>query len=249
MPIRLTGNSGSKLELAVENNIPVIIKSQGTKLDQDYQVLQELHRCHIQIPEYYSIGRDRVVMRYLDGLDIFTYISQGRDLDRLLDFLKHVLAVMEFNSVDTDLSSAIQEKLDSLVSIEPHLTFKLVDLYDRLPKVLPQGLYHGDLTLENIIYWNDDFYLIDANYTTLNSMAFDSAKLRQDSECLWFARNVFIDATVQDRIKYINAGIKEFNVYTKNNDLLIFMLMRVIPYCARDVDRKFLIEQINKLWI
>jgi tRNA A-37 threonylcarbamoyl transferase component Bud32 len=251
MSIRLVGNSGCKLELSIENGIPVVVKSQGSFLDVDFKVLCNLHYHGVNIPEYYEVTPERVKMRYLDGLTIADYIDEDRNLDQLIEFCKFVIDQSFNNSVDKDITTALQDKFLSLDQLVPKelLNFKLHTLYDRLPKQVPCGVSHGDLTLENIIYWNDDFYLIDAHYTLLDSPVFDCAKLRQDSECGWFVRNHSTNLAFDDRIKYVNEKIKSFNNYTQDDNLLIFMLLRVIPYCKNYQDRAWLISKINQLWI
>lgn len=249
--IELKGNSGCRLELSIENNIPVVVKSQGNFLDLDFKVLTALKYYGLNIPDYYEVTPERVTMRYLDGLTIADYIEEDRDLDKLAEFCQTVITILENNSVTGNITAELQDKFQSLDQLVPkdQLKFKLHELYDRLPKELPCEVYHGDLTLENIIYWNDEFYLIDANYSTLNSSAFDCAKLRQDSECGWFVRNSIQTLAFNDRLKYINQQIKTINSYTQDDNLLIFMLLRVIPYCKTDQDRAWLIRHINKLWI
>ena len=249
--IKLVGNSGCKLELLIENDIPVVVKSQGNFLDLDYKVLYNLYEHGINIPEYYEVSPERVTMRFLDGLSVVDYIEEDRDLDKLVEFCKHTIDLFRENSLVEDRTAELQDKFQTLdQSIEKNqLTFKLHELYDILPKQVPCGLYHGDLTLENIIYWNDEFYLIDANYSTLNSLSYDSAKLRQDSTCGWFVRNSNQSPAFYDRLKYIDQQIKTINSYTQDNNLLIFMLLRVIPYCKNSQDRDWLIKQVNQLWI
>lgn len=249
--IELKGNSGCKLELSIENNIPVVVKSQGNFLDLDYRVLLNLYEHGVNIPEYYEVTPERVVMRFLDGLSLVDYIEEDRDLDKLVEFCKHTIDMFRENSLVEDRTAELQDKfqtLDQLIE-KNQLTFKLHELYDRLPKQVPCGVYHGDLTLENIIYWNDEFYLIDANYSTLNSLAFDCAKLRQDSQCGWFVRNSNPNLAFNDRLKYIDQQIKAFNSYAQDDNLLIFMLLRVIPYCKNIQDKDWLVQQINRLWI
>ena len=249
--IKLVGNSGCKLELSIENDIPVVVKSQGNFLDLDYKVLFNLHEHGVNIPEYYEVSPERVTMRFLDGLNVIDYIDEDRDLDKLVEFCKHTINLFRENSLVEDRTAELQDKFQTLDQTidKNQLNFKLHELYDKMPKQVPCGLYHGDLTLENIIYWNDEFYLIDANYSTLNSLAFDSAKLRQDSECGWFVRNSIQSSAFNDRLKYINQQIKSINNYTQNDNLLIFMLLRVIPYCKNVQDKEWLIEHINQLWI
>ena len=43
---------------------------------------------------------------------------------------------------------------------------------------IPQSTIHGDFTFDNIIHKNGEFYLIDANPTSLNSIYFDGSKIK-----------------------------------------------------------------------
>ena len=59
------------------------------------------------------------------------------------------------------------------------MPFTANELYAKLPKTLPSSEYHGDFTLENILYsLKDDFVLIDPLTTEYDSYVFDLAKLR-----------------------------------------------------------------------
>ena len=249
MSISLIGNSGCTLTLALQDNVPVVVKSNGKNLDLDYRVLSSLADYHIAVPEYYKVSPDQVIMQYLDGLSILDYIQQGKDLDKFLEFLSTLLDKFAKHSCIIDITGQLENKFSQLEStLDYQLLFMFDKLFDCLPKQVPCNIYHGDLTFGNIIYWNNDFYLIDANATELNSMAFDSAKLRQDSECLWFLRDLRGDVVTLDRINYINSKILKFNKYTNNDSLLIFMLLRVLPYCVHGTHSTLLINHIHRLW-
>ena len=69
-----------------------------------------------------------------------------------------------------------------------------------MPRVLQSSNYHGDLTLEKIIYTSDrGFFLIDCTTIEYDSYIFDIAKLRQDLELGWFNRkdNLIIDVKIK----------------------------------------------------
>ena len=114
MMLKLTGNSGCKIEIVIENNTPVIVKSGGNFLDLDYSVLASLSNKGIKTPEYYSVSPDRVTMRYLDGLSIVDYITQGKDLDKLIDFCKNTLQIFEQNSSMMNIDDKLHDKFISL---------------------------------------------------------------------------------------------------------------------------------------
>ena len=121
-------------------------------------------------------------------------------------------------------------------------------MLDRLPKILPASNYHGDLTLENIIYTEDrGFFLIDCATIEYDSYIFDIAKLRQDLELGWFIRkdNVMLDV----KTKHMQQKILEKFSEANNDYLVILMLLRVYRHSQPDtLERNFLLKGINLLW-
>jgi len=128
------------------------------------------------------------------------------------------------------------------------LPFKKQELIDKLPKELPRTNYHGDFTLENIIYdEREGFVLIDPVTIEYDSYIFDLAKLRQDLECKWFLRetNLRLDVKLQNLQEKIFASFPQ----TKDDYLLILMLLRVYRHTEKnDSNRKFILKEINRLW-
>jgi tRNA A-37 threonylcarbamoyl transferase component Bud32 len=121
-------------------------------------------------------------------------------------------------------------------------------LYEKLPKILPQSLCHGDFTLENLIYSKDNqFYMIDPSTGPHDSWIFDIAKMRQDFDGQWFIRNSNIDLSVQ--LKTLRDQL-----YTKfpeafDDSLYILMLLRVYRHCKVDsLEHKLIIQEIKKIW-
>jgi aminoglycoside phosphotransferase len=128
------------------------------------------------------------------------------------------------------------------------MPFTREQLLARLPNVLPSSNYHGDLTLENIIFTTDrGFFLIDCATTEYDSYIFDIAKLRQDLELGWFTRK---DNTMLDvKIKHIQKVILEKYPNSGNDYLLILMLLRVYRHTLPNtLERNFILQGINKLW-
>jgi thiamine kinase-like enzyme len=127
------------------------------------------------------------------------------------------------------------------------LPFTKDELIAKLPKILPQSQYHGDLTLENILHTSNEFYMIDAVTIEYDSYIFDIAKLRQDLELGWFTRkdNVMLDV----KTKHIQQRILRQYPEADNDYLLILMLLRVYRHSKPDtLERNFLLEGINLLW-
>ena len=102
--------------------------------------------------------------------------------------------------------------------------------------------------MSNILFYKDQFYLIDANPTDINSIEFDANKLRQDLDCLWFVRNQNKNLTYKIVCDKISNHLKNKWEFMRNDYILIFMLIRILPYCSDEFTKQFLITEINKLW-
>ena len=153
---------------------------------------------------------------------------------------------MSKNSVDFDYSLIYNKKLKEINY--SGLPFSDVELFNKLPKILPRSNYHGDLTLENVIYsTNGNFYLIDPMTTEYDSYIFDVGKLMQDVMCKWFLR----DQKQYISTKLYNIEKTIFNLYpiANNNYIIILMLLRVLKNCkTNSFEHNFILSEINKLW-
>jgi len=149
-------------------------------------------------------------------------------------------------TIEADFTPIYKKKLAEFDFTKYSLPFTAEELLAKLPQFLPFSEYHGDFTLENILYDTQEgqFVLIDPLTTEYSSYAFDLAKLRQDLTCKWFIRNdnVYFDS----KLEKISNELKVFKHFD-NDYLLILMLMRVLPY-ATDIDREYLMSEIYKLW-
>lgn len=197
------------------------------------------------LPQLYTISNKMIDMEYLHGLDIKTYLKTN-NYEKLLDFILSILDKLASNSVDKDYTETYIKKLQEVNFDE--MPFTREQLLERLPKVLPSSNYHGDLTLENIIFTTDrGFFLIDCATIEYDSYIFDIAKLRQDLELGWFTRkdNVMLDV----KTKHIQQRILERYPAASNDYLLILMLLRVYRHSQPNtLERNFLLKGINLLW-
>jgi hypothetical protein len=138
--------------------------------------------------------------------------------------------------------------------IDDTFPFTKEDLILKLPKILPCSIYHGDMTLENIIYNSTrGFYFIDPVTVPYDSWVFDIAKLRQDLECGWFLRDndvdVGSDIMLDIKTKKIQKNILKKFPIADNKYLLILMLLRVYRHCEiNSKDYVFIMREINHLW-
>lgn len=200
----------------------------------------------LPVPKIYRHSDITLDMEYIHGLDIKTYLKSNQP-NRLVQFLIDTLDQLSANAVDKDYTEVYKNKLAEIDFTL--LAFTSEELLDRLPKHLPQSQYIGDLTLENIIYTEDGFYIIDCATIEYDSYIFDIAKLRQDLDLRWFTRNS--DLVLDVKTNYIKQQLKQrYPVALVDNDyLLILMLLRVYRHAQQGTfEHVFLLEGINRLW-
>jgi Phosphotransferase enzyme family len=193
---------------------------------------------------------DVLDMQYVHGLDMVSYLLY-ESVDGLIGFLVETLGKLARAGVSANYASVYERKLEGM-DLSP-FGFTFTQLMAQIPARLPRTLYHGDFTLENIIYSEAEgrFYLIDPLTSVYDSYAFDLGKLQQDLRCGWFIRdsNVMLGSKLR---KIFNALSDEFGLAKdggqENDMLLITMLLRVYPYCKTGSDRDFIIRNVRKLW-
>lgn len=238
----LHGFSGNQI-LLMQKHGRLFVRKIGN-ISRNVERMQALAENY-PLPELYTVSKNMIDMEYLHGLDVKSYLKIN-NYDKLLEFLLCVLRKLSENSVDKDYTNTYLKKMQEVQFDE--FVFTPDQLLQRLPKILPSSDYHGDLTLENIIFTQDrGFFLIDCATIEYDSYVFDIAKLRQDLEMGWFLRKdqVMLDV----KIKHIQQKILATYPVADNNYLLILMLLRVYRHSKPGTaERHFLLEGINSLW-
>lgn len=239
----LKGHSNGKILLMQSDKL--FVRKIGD-VSRNIERYKTLHRLNLSLPEIYFIDDDIYDMEYISSLDIKTYLTKHQVGD-LVAFIQNTIDTLADNSIDMNYTKVYEQKLAVFDFKKYKLPFTSQQLIDRLPKILPKSHYHGDLTLENILYRMSDkkFMLIDPLTTEYDSYVFDMAKLRQDLVCGWFIRND--NVYFNTKLKLIADRLKT-NRNFENDYILILMLMRVLPYTKTDSDREFLTKWIEKLW-
>jgi hypothetical protein len=233
----------SKVELMQKDGQVFVRKTGG--ISRNLERYNALSRLHLPTPKLLEVYGDSYDMEYIQHEDMKTFLTTN-DVGLLADFVKRTINILSRETIEKDYSRIYEQKLSIFPWEKYNLPFRGHDLYDKLPKLLPSSEYHGDLTLENILYEiNGNFILIDPLTTEYDSYVFDLAKLRQDITCKWFIRGekFYFDS----KLKILDDALKQFEHY--NNDyLLILMLMRVLPYTYYGTDKDFIESEITKLW-
>jgi tRNA A-37 threonylcarbamoyl transferase component Bud32 len=237
----LRGFSGNKIYLMSENN-QLFVRKIGN-ISRNLERLTALKDV-CPVPKILRHTADTLDMEYIHGLDIKTYLKSHQPT-RLLQFLVEILELLISTGVDKDYTDTYKTKLAEVDFTL--LPFAKEELLDKLPKMLPQSNYVGDLTLENIIYTENGFYLVDCATIEYDSYIFDIAKLRQDLDLQWFTRND--DAVLDVKTTYISQQLLERYPQADNKYLLILMLLRVYRHAeVGSYEHGFLLEGITQLW-
>lgn len=240
----LKGHSGSEVVL-MEDDFKTFVRKVGG-VDRNLERYKEMRKWRMNIPVIYNVGHNHYDMEYIPNLDVKSYLLMGNDVSALTNYIAGVAVNLASTQQIKDYTQTYETKLDE--SLFEHLHFNKSKLIKKLPKVLPQTAYHGDFTLENILYdvSRNRFVMIDPLTTVYDSIVFDMAKLRQDLVCKWFIRDS--KTMLDSKLKTMYDNLKHMAYPDDDVSLLILMLLRVLPYAQNDFDKKYLIDEMNRLW-
>lgn len=239
---QLIGHSGATVNLIEQDN-KIVVEKSGNGTDRNHAQMLALGQIVAQ-PAILNYQGDTLTMEYIPNTDMTHYII-NENLTPLVNFIKSTYTVLS-NVVDNlakDYTLVYEHKLSSA----EWLPASIGEIIDRLPSHLPQTLYHGDFTMNNILYDynNAKFVLIDAISTEFDSVHFDISKLRQDVSCGWFIRRS--NVLLSNRLLVISKELSQHCTHYNNNAMAILSMLRVWPY-SNDNDKQWLAEQIDKLW-
>jgi hypothetical protein len=245
----LRGYSNCRLEVIQDNNQLFVRKYGG--LDRNIPQLKIISDLGLRTPKIYNVTSDHFDMEYIVASDMKSYLTNNR-INGPIEYIKSVVNKLASTVTGTKDYTDIYNKKLAYIDQEYYqslLPFTSQQLINRLPKQLPQSSYHGDLTLENIMYdvQNSEFLLIDAVTIEYDSFIFDLAKLRQDLTCRWFIRNepIYIDQKLQIILDQVFEDYQQFLI----DELVIAMLLRVLLYAPNgSFEEQYLINWIKRLW-
>lgn len=225
-----TGRSGATVSLVTYDDKICVLK---TNVANANKVVEAMNNCCMPTPTVYEYTDTSIIMEYLPGVSIYEYLmtTDKSGLDYFVNEIKRYIKHCLDNSVDYDFKSEIEDKIKS-TGVDVSFT----------KTVYPKSHIHGDLTFDNMVFYNDRLYFIDFNYTPLNSIYFDINKLRQDLDAYWFARHKN-NIDVQIRVNYIR---EQLHNEMFDNALYKFMLSRILPY-VQGSDSEFIKRAIDNV--
>lgn len=244
---KLTGHSGSEVYLITDENGRTYV-NKVNNVARNYERLLAVKDI-LPVPEVYDYDKDLnyLSMEYIPGLDMRTYLKTHSPT-KLVNFLTEHIEKLAASSVDKDYADVYNHELRWMDMVSD-LPFTRGQLVMRLPRVLPQSVYHGDMTLENIIYGEDgEFHFIDPVTVPWDSWVFDLAKLRQDLQCKWFLRDHSM-VRLDEKLREVHGALHAKFPYMNDKPLLILMLLRVYLHCDKSSpEYHFIINEVNRLW-
>jgi tRNA A-37 threonylcarbamoyl transferase component Bud32 len=245
------GFSGALVEI-IEEDIKYTVKKTGD-ISRNVTQLRLLRGTGIPIPDIIYSDESTLIMEYIPGLPIETFISYYGVHDLFKDIVEYI-TYFQKETVDFDYTDVYNEFLYEIDYTQ--LPFTSSELTDRLPKILPRSkYYHGDFTLGNMIHngYRWQTFLIDPVSTVFDSWVFDIAKLRQDTEGLWFSRDYL---NLPDYVNLIKSMTAELDGLLRieyplayDDNLYILMLLRVYRHCKTNtMEHNLIRNEILRLW-
>lgn len=242
----LKGHSGSKVYLYENENGLFVRKIFGVQ--RNHERMTAL-RGIANLPKIYNYDGVTLDMEYIPGLDMRNYLLR-HPVEPLAEFILAFLQMCDTGGYNIGhMTSCYEDSLYWLDTHPPEFPFTKKELIARLPKYLPCGIYHGDMTLENIIYGNDGrFYFIDPVHTPYCSFVYDLAKIRQDLDCHWFLRHKPTPSIIPKLIKLKELVFHDYEDYHQD-ELLIAMLLRNYRHSEKDsIEYKLIMREVWNRW-
>jgi hypothetical protein len=241
---QLSGHSGSTVLLMQDKEKHFIRKINN--VERNYERLRALIG-YVDVPKIYNYNRVVLDMEYIQGMDMKNWLLYN-PVTKLNEFITQSINTMNYHTRDIDYTEYYQRTLEWL-DTDNSFPFSKQELIDKLPKILPQSMYHGDMTLENIIWGTigERFYFIDAVTVPYDSWVFDIAKMRQDLEGKWFLR--YDPLRLDVKLLNIRNHLHQKFPIAFDDALYIAMLLRVYRHCEKNsVEYKLVMKEVNRLW-
>lgn len=199
------------------------------------------------VPEVYHVFHNGFAMQYVEGDSILTIM---RDSPYMLEGIADSVLKL----IDWEFKQSVKRPfrvkpfINKLSPITPDYCARYLkqEIKKLRWKWIDYGINHGDLTMANMIFKNDNIYLIDFIKTFLRTPYQDIAKLQQEMDLHWAMLMSEYD-TESSKIKqgydYLNHRLNQHfrRYYSDRKDIIrvfhFMCLCRLFPY-AKKQDNK-----------
>lgn len=261
-----------KWEPYTEQGSPRLIKQIAKQ--KYHSFLYESNFDRIKTPEIldekYLSHKYEVGMKFIDGNDCVDYIAQS-DKDELEMLGKSIVDILDLyenkSTYGTVSKDRFMDKFMSTITRCNQTTYEFKEqvisfaetYLDKDSVKIPLGICHGDLTLANLIFWDDKIYVVDFLDNFVETILQDAAKIRQDTNHCWSIHKCrqkgnFSHNEKELREKYsvvddvIVDYLSQFNWYNEYYHFMqVLNLLRIVPYTESEDTMNYLRSEINKV--
>lgn len=268
MKLEVKGHSGCRIDIVPEEDGLFVYKSTSDpkylgRLALQARKQQEAGRTkyqHIRIPEIVSMEQTAtetiVKMPYIYSKNFVEFFEQAgfEQIDYLINaltcFIDDEIAHSPVRKVPSSVFCAKMDEIKTKCSRNAIFegdaeTLELLERSEKVFKSLPEyveipvGVCHGDLTFSNILFNDNNYYLIDFLDNFIETPLQDIVKLRQDTAYRWsqLMYTKKFDAVrlhiICDKIdKAIDAHFSsEYDWYNQfYNTMQLMNILRIFPY-------------------
>lgn len=244
------GHSGCSVSL-VRGEKYFFVRKISKDASYNYRLYKQIekqilfHHPYIKTPEIIKTGYQNDLyyadMEYVPGISLNKYIQEYQPITSL-KIINSILNIETKHRAQIN-KAALQNKAKEIANKtndeNPHhkkFLLRFIDYYD-----IPAGYCHGDLSLENVLIYNNDIYLIDFLDAFYDSYLVDVSKIFMDLIYGWSWKNSNDAPFVKNKI-ILNSLV---NRYSKEEleiikDLISLHLLRIEPYLKNNKDKTFI---------
>ena len=261
----LNGHSGCKIYLMEDENKGHFVRkfskniNYNERLKLQYEKQKNFYNQMIQVPKVLSCGVNEeglfyFDMEYIHGVTLSEYIKriEVNKLQEIVNILTFQIEHFKYKGYE-DNSKIFYNKIEDLYKkVNNPIICKGLDiLSEHNWKNFPHSFCHGDLTLENIIICQGNFYFIDFLDSFYDCFVLDIATLLQDVQCMWcyrFEKNLDVNVKIRLMI-FRDLLLKKMSSYNiSKNDILcalLLKLIRIYPYANDEITIEFLNRNVD----
>ena len=280
MLIEVKGNSGCSINIVEHDNKLTVHKS---TFDSSYvqRLVNQANKqknaaliANIEVPKIHSVSASdksaTIVMDYIHAKNFVDFIEQS-PISAIDDFTKSIVTYIdkeiELSHEEVVPLSVFTNKISSILhnaeknSYVTNSTFDLISDADVAFKQrgdikLPVGVCHGDLTLSNILFSSNKYYLIDFLDSFIETPIQDIVKLRQDTSLFWSLQmydRAYDKIRIETVFDYIDAAINDHFSSTcecyndSYNYIQLINILRIVPYAKSQSVAEYLESTLTLL--
>ena len=263
----LNGHSGCKIYLMEDENKQYFVRkfskdiNYNDRLRMQCEKQKNFHHLMIHTPKViHSNFNDEGLlyfdMEYIHGITLAEYIKriEVSEIREIVDILTSQIENFNYKNTKNDSDVFINKIEDLYEKIDDPMMCRGLNILSNYNwNNFPHTFCHGDLTLENIIICQGNFYFIDFLDSFYDCFILDIATLLQDVQCMWYYRfetNLEINTKIR-LIIFRDLLLKKMSMYNiSKKDIycaLLLKLIRIYPYTRENNTVRFLKMNVESI--